>query len=81
MTTTRRPSSTALGIIEDVAAANAASRKPSKADLCRGLPSKTRAGRYIQIDRLLGGGLLSSADSTGASYALTVTDAGRAAIA
>jgi len=66
-----------LDMLARIADANDAGSTPSKADMTRGLPSKTRAAHYTMIDVLIRRGLVAS-PTGGQSYALTVTEAGRA---
>ena len=69
-----------LRLLGTIAAANQAGARPSKADLSRGLASKTRAGRYQQLDQMIRRGLLVNLSETVAAYALVVTPAGLAEI-
>lgn len=64
----------------DLLRAIAANPGSSKADLTRGLPSKTRAGQYQSIGRLVTLGLVAATQTAG-TYSLTVTPAGEAELA
>ena len=74
MTTTRTISATAHQILSDIESNPGC----SKADLCRGLPNRTKAGRYGQIDKLITAGYV-TATRDGSSYALAITALGMVA--
>lgn len=68
-----------LALLSAIAQDNAAGLRPSKADLTRGLPTKTRAGHYSLVSDPIRAGLVENTGA-GGTYALSITDAGRAAL-
>ena len=78
-----------LAILESVKYDNEHSVLPTKIDTVAAgtaypsgyrMPSRSRANRYVLIDKILEAGLLAD-DSEGSAYALRLTDAGAATLA
>jgi hypothetical protein len=63
-------------LLSKIVQANDAGQTPSKADLTRGLATKTRAAHYSKIDTLITLGLVSRL-MAGGTYMLTATTLGR----
>lgn len=66
--------------LADIVAANDRGETPSKTDLTRRLPSRTRSGHYYRIGTLLERGLVENVSTKRNVTALRATDAGRTLI-
>ena len=89
-TKTRPLSDAARSILREVQRFNTNGYQPAKIEVCAAgtartayqLPSRTRAGRYRLIDRLISDGfLVNSHERFGGIYALQITPAGEAELA
>lgn len=70
-----------IAFLAEIADANAEGRSPSKADLTRNEPHRTRANHYVMLDEMMRDGLIANEAHDMRAYRLIITDKGRRALA